>query len=188
MVELVRAGRKAEVPQEILQNGAIYHCGPIVNEDCGKWRVSSAGPTTSSRLTEDGAELVENDVFRVVIGKGTMGSKMVKALRGKGVYLKAVGGCAVCYAGNIKSTDVRWLELGYPEAVWVLEMNRFGPLIVGIDAYGCSLSAEVMEKVFENAHKIYREEGLDPKVRYQQNPNTVAGFSLEEVIEFCRSQ
>jgi fumarate hydratase subunit beta len=183
MVELVRAGRKAEIPQEILKNGAIYHCGPIVKQDCGRWLVSSAGPTTSSRMTEDGANLVENDVFHVVIGKGTMGAKMVRALRGKGVYLKAVGGCAVFYAGNIESTEVRWLEIGYPEAVWVLDMRRFGPLIVGIDAHGRSLSAKVMEKVFENAYKIYREEGLNPTVRYQQNPNTLAGLSLKEIME-----
>ena len=61
---------------------------------------------------------------------------MVKALRGKGVYLEAVGGCAVTYQKMIKQTRVHWLDLGYPEAVWVFDVSDFGPLMVGIDLKG----------------------------------------------------
>ena len=31
---------------------------------------------------------------------------------------------------------VHWPDLGMPEAVWILRVEKFGPLIVGIDAKG----------------------------------------------------
>jgi len=73
--------------------------------------------------------------------------------------------------------------LGYPEAVWIFDVSNLGPLVVGIDSTGNSLMEEVMEAVYENARRIYREEGLDPHKRYVQYPQTFAGLSLEEVIE-----
>jgi hypothetical protein len=54
---------------------------------------------------------------------------------------------------------------------------------VGIDAKGNSLAENVMETVYENARQIYREEGMDPQKRYVQYPQTVAGLSLEELIQ-----
>jgi fumarate hydratase, class I len=187
LVDLLRAKKRDEIPKEILRSRAVFHCGPIAQRVSGKWVVKSAGPTTSSRFTQDGTYLVEEGVTDVIIGKGTMGAKMVDAMKGKAVYLKATGGCAVCYGNAIQNTNVKWLELGYPEAVWVFDMKRFGPLIVGIDSKGNSLTSKVMESVYENAHRVYVEEGLESDVRYLQNPLTLAGLSLDEVIELCRS-
>jgi tartrate dehydratase beta subunit/fumarate hydratase class I family protein len=34
---------------------------------------------------------------------------------------------------------VEWLDLGIPEALWVLEVEDFGPLIVTMDSHGNSL-------------------------------------------------
>jgi len=187
MVENIKEGRREEIPREILDHGVIYHCGPVVAEESNRWCINAAGPTTSSRFTDDAAFLVENGVIKVAIGKGTMGIHMVNALKGRGVYLKAVGGCAVTYQKMIQKADVKWLELGYPEAVWIFDVRRFGPLIVGIDAAGNSLTEDVMEKVYENARGIYREERLDPHQRYVQYPQTFAGLSLEEVIEKAKA-
>ena len=64
-----------------------------------------------------------------------------------------------------------------------MTVKNFGPLVVGIDARGNSLAENVMETVYENARRIYREEGLDPNKRYVQYPQTVAGLSLEELIQ-----
>jgi tartrate dehydratase beta subunit/fumarate hydratase class I family protein len=37
-------------------------------------------------------------------------------------------------------SQVFWLEeLGMPEAVWVLEVKEFGPLVVAMDSFGQSL-------------------------------------------------
>ena len=33
---------------EAIRNGVIYHCGPVVLEEGGKFRVVAAGPTTST--------------------------------------------------------------------------------------------------------------------------------------------
>jgi fumarate hydratase subunit beta len=41
---------------------------------------------------------------------------------------------------------VHWLDLGMPEAVWVLRVEEFGPLIVGIDSKGEDIFAEVRER------------------------------------------
>jgi tartrate dehydratase beta subunit/fumarate hydratase class I family protein len=42
-----------------------------------------------------------------------------------------------------KITDVSqvyWLEeLGMPEAVWILEVKEFGPLVVAMDSFGRTL-------------------------------------------------
>lgn len=183
MIEKLKDGKRHEIPQKILETGVIYHCGPVITKESDGWSINAAGPTTSSRFTDDEAILVEQGIMKVAIGKGTMGRKMVNALRGKGVYLKAVGGCAVTYQKMIHGNNVEWLDLGYPEAVWIFDVTHFGPLIVGIDSRGNSLTEKVMEKVYENARTIYREENLDPHKRYAQYPQTFAGLSLEEVIE-----
>ncbi|MFH1351397.1 MAG: FumA C-terminus/TtdB family hydratase beta subunit [Pseudomonadota bacterium] len=183
MVERVKEGKRGEIPKEILENGTIYHCGPVIAQEGDGWHIEAAGPTTSSRFTTDAAFLVENGIIKISIGKGTMGEKMIKALKGRGIYLKAVGGCAVAYQKMIKRADVTWLDLGYPEAAWIFDVKNFGPLVVGIDSMGNSLTANIMEDVYENARRIYRQEGLDPEKRYVQYPQTFAGLSLEEVIE-----
>ncbi len=187
MVEMIKKGKRHEIPKEILDHGVIFHCGPVIERDSNRWRINAAGPTTSSRFTNDAAFLVDQGIIKVAIGKGTMGTKMVDALRGKGVYLEAVGGCAVTYQKTINQTEVNWLDLGYPEAVWVFDVSNFGPLVVGIDSQGNSLVQEVLEKVYENARDIYRKERLDPYKRYIQYPQTFAGLSLEEVIEKART-
>jgi fumarate hydratase class I len=183
MVENVKAGRREEIPEEIVNYKAIYHCGPVIAKEGENWCVNAAGPTTSSRFTNDSAFLVQNDIFNIVVGKGTMGRKMLAALKGRGVYLNATGGCAITYQKKIAKTEAKWLELGYPEAVWVFDVDHFGPLIVNIDSEGNSLTENVMDEVYENARNIYKIEGLDLNERYAQYPLTFAGLSLEEVIE-----
>ena len=183
MVDFVEAGEKEKIPQEIFKDGVIYHCGPVIAKVPDGWCINAAGPTTSSRFTDDAAVLIENGVINVMVGKGAMGSKVINALKGKGVFLRAVGGCAVTYKRSIVQNSVEWIDLGYPEAVWILNVNQFGPLVVGIDAKGNALMDTVMDTVFENAGRIYEEEGLDPRKRYAQYPQTFAGLSLEEIIE-----
>ncbi len=186
MVEKIRSAKKNEIPKEILECGVIFHCGPVISKSSDRWCINAAGPTTSSRFTNDAAFLVDQGVIKVAIGKGTMGKNMVKALRGKGVYLEAVGGCAINYRKMINETKVEWLHLGYPEAVWIFNVSHFGPLTVGIDSMGNSLVERVMEEVYKNVRGIYLQEGLDPGRRYIQYPQTFAGLSLEEVIEKAR--
>jgi len=183
MVDLVRAGEGDKIPKEILEHGAIYHAGPVIAKTPEGWCINAAGPTTSSRFTEDAAVLIEKGLINFIVGKGTMGTRAIHALKGKGVFLKAVGGCAVTYKRCITDNSVEWLDLGFPEAVWVMKVKEFGPLVVGIDSTGDSLVDNVLETVHENARRIYQEEGLDPNKRYIQYPQTFAGLSLEEVIE-----
>ncbi len=182
MVESVKSGKAGEIPGELLHHKAIFHCAPVVSREDEKWCANAAGPTTSSRFTDDGSFLVEKGVLNIAIGKGTMGNKMLEALKGRGVYLNATGGCAITYQKKVQHLEPQWLELGYPEAVWVMDVAHFGPLVVNMDSKGNSLTGKVMENVYENAREIYKEEGLDPNERYAQYPVTFAGLSLEEVI------
>jgi fumarate hydratase subunit beta len=138
------------IPFEL--NGAvIYHCGPLMQEINDKWEVVAAGPTTSARMSKMTPKLLEKYNVLALIGKGGM-TNVTEALKGKCVYLAFTGGCAALAAENIINVKgVHWFELGMPEAVWVLEVKEFGPLVVGIDANGNDLFSKIDKK----ARKIY---------------------------------
>ncbi|RLI41858.1 fumarate hydratase [Candidatus Bathyarchaeota archaeon] len=140
-----------------LEGSALYHCGPIVRRLNGEWRVLAAGPTTSMRMEPFEAELVKMGV-KVIIGKGGMGDKTKDSLRRYGsVYCAFTGGAAALAARHIESVvDVKWLDLGMPEAVWILRVKRFGPLIVSMDSHGRSLYEEVRSEAMRNLEEIFK--------------------------------
>jgi len=121
---------------------ALYHCGPLMKQEQGTWIAVSAGPTTSSRMEDVEDIILDRFDVHVIIGKGGMGERTSKALKKTGsVYLAFPGGAGVFAAEIItRVSQVYWLEeLGMPEAVWILEVKEFGPLIVAMDSTEQSL-------------------------------------------------
>lgn len=136
-----------EIPVS-LQNQIIYHCGPVVIKQGKGWKVTAAGPTTSTREEPYQADIIKKFGVRAVIGKGGMGDKTRKACQDYGcVYLHAVGGAAQVLAEAIKSVDnVHMLEkFGSPEAIWELTVKDF-PVVVTIDAHGQSLHSQIQNQ------------------------------------------
>lgn len=136
-----------QLPAEVnLQNGILYHCGPVVIKDeQGRWKVTAAGPTTSIREEPYQGDIIKHFGIRGVIGKGGMGERTLAACQEFGcVYLHAIGGAAQVLAECIKSVrNVYMLEkFGAPEAIWELEVERF-PAVVTMDSHGRSLHREV---------------------------------------------
>ena len=131
--------------RNVLAGGAIYHSGPIVKKEKGRWNFVSAGPTTSAR-----AELYQDKVIaafglRVVIGKGGMGPRTLSACQQYGaVYLHAIGGAGVYNAARVAEVlDVfKEEEFGLPEAMWKIRLDGLMG-IVTMDAHGRSLHREL---------------------------------------------
>ncbi|MFQ6085637.1 MAG: FumA C-terminus/TtdB family hydratase beta subunit [Candidatus Bathyarchaeia archaeon] len=136
----------SERPPLPLGGSAIFHCGPLVREVRGEWKVIAAGPTTSMRMEDYQAEVIRKFGVRIVIGKGGMGEQTREAMRRFGAaYLAFTGGAAQLTTKSIKRVkDVFWLDLGMPEAMWILEVQRFGPCIVAIDSKGNDLFEQVL--------------------------------------------
>ncbi len=155
------AKEKRTLPVE-LQGLAVFHCGPIVKKEDDKWTIVAAGPTTSTRMDIFEDEFIKNFKVRVVIGKGGMGKRTTDAMKKYGaVYGAFTGGAAVLAAKAIKNVrSVEWYDLGMPEAMWVMEVEDFGPLTVAIDAHGHNLFADVAKKVEEGRHNIYEKLGV----------------------------
>jgi fumarate hydratase class I len=133
-------------PPPVDMNGAaLYHCGPVMLQQNGKWITKAAGPTTSSREEPYQHYVIKTYGVRAVIGKGGMGAKTLAALKDFGaVYLNGIGGAAQFYARAVKEVKgVHWLEeFGIPEAMWHLRVENFAA-IVTMDAHGNSLHADV---------------------------------------------
>ncbi|NJE04019.1 FumA C-terminus/TtdB family hydratase beta subunit [Thermococcus sp. MV11] len=125
---------REELPFEP-EGAVIYHCGPVVRKRGESYKVVSAGPTTSARMNLYLEGILGLGV-RGIIGKGGM---EVGPFKGRAVYFAFTGGAGSLAARSIKRVKaVHWLDLGIPEALWVLEVEDF-PLIVAIDAHGGSL-------------------------------------------------
>ncbi len=124
-----------------LDGQVIFHAGPIIKEEANdNYEVIAIGPTTSMRMNPYEADVIEKGV-RVIIGKGGMDENVRQALiDNEAIYTVATGGCAALYVDAVlKTKDVTWLDLGIPEAMWELEVESFGPLIVAMDSKGNSL-------------------------------------------------
>ncbi len=140
---------------DLLKEGVIYHCGPVVKKEGDKWSFVAAGPTTSIREEPYQGKVIESYTVRGVIGKGGMGKATKEACRKFGaVYFHAVGGCGTTIAQSVKEVlDVHKLEeFGTPEAFWVIRVEDF-PVIVTIDSHGTSIH----EKVKKESKKVYEE-------------------------------
>jgi tartrate/fumarate subfamily iron-sulfur-dependent hydro-lyase beta chain len=132
-------------PSLDFRGGIIYHCGPVTLKKGGKWVVTAAGPTTSTREEPYQAGIIEKFGLRAVIGKGGMGEKTRLACEKFGcAYLHAVGGAAQVLAECIKEVqNVYGLDqFGAPEAIWQLKVENF-PVVVTIDAHGNSLHKDI---------------------------------------------
>ncbi|MEM1681889.1 MAG: FumA C-terminus/TtdB family hydratase beta subunit, partial [Sulfolobales archaeon] len=125
-----------------LRGLAILHAGPVMVKSGSKWVCRSIGPTTSMRMEYYEYEFIEKTGVKVVIGKGGMGSKTAEACKKfKAVYAVFPGGCGALGAEAVEEVvGVEWLDLGIPEALWILKVNELGPLVVTIDAYGNNLT------------------------------------------------
>ncbi len=158
-----------------LSSCAMWHSGPIAKQEAGRWRIVSAGPTTSSRFTPLGAQLIRALGIRVVIGKGTMGPAAAEAMKEiGGCFLNSTGGCAVLYARQVEEVvAVHWLDLGEPEAAWVVRVKDMGPLVVGIDSTGDSLFTQIKSRTAPNLARIYREAGVRPDEKLAYLPRRV---------------
>ena len=156
MIEYLRSGRQIPVD---LRGGVIYHAGPVAVKVGGSWRIISMGPTTSARMEEFEPEVIEKLGVKLIIGKGGMGPKTTEAMRRfKAAYAIFTGGAGVLAARAIKRVvDVHWLDLGIAEAMWVLEVEDFGPLTVMIDPTGRNFYEELRAGARSKVDELARE-------------------------------
>jgi fumarate hydratase subunit beta len=132
--------------REVLNGGMIYHCGPVVKKENSEYSFVAAGPTTSIREEPYEPEVIEKFGVRGIIGKGGMGAKTLEACGKFGcVYLHAIGGLAVILAQSVKKvlTVHKLEEFGTPEAMWVIEVDKF-PAVVTMDSHGKSLHDDIL--------------------------------------------
>ena len=160
-LEILRGGGSLPVD---LRGLALYHCGPVaVKQPDGSWKIVAAGPTTSMRMESVEAEFIERTGVKMIIGKGGMGARTAEAMRKhRAVYAVFTGGAGALAAEAIKSVKaVYWLDrLGMAEAMWVFEVEEFGPLIVTIDSTGANYYEERLREVADRAKEVKRELGL----------------------------
>jgi fumarate hydratase subunit beta len=156
LVDCFISGKKPPTPsdheayeaiKDILRNGVIYHCGPVVSGlDTRQYRFVAAGPTTSIREEPYQADVMRHFNLKGVVGKGGMGLKTLKACQEiPAVYFHAIGGAASLIAKSVQRVlGVQKLEFGSPEALWIIEVRDF-PAVVTMDSKGNSLHETVLQ-------------------------------------------
>ena len=128
-----------------LDGGVIYHCGPVVAQEDGRWRFVAAGPTTSAREEVYEDLVIEHFNVKAIIGKGGMGPRTLAACQKfKAVYLHAVGGAASLIAQSVIEVEAvhKKDEFGVPEAFWQIRVEGF-PAVVTMDSHGNSIHEQV---------------------------------------------
>ncbi len=143
----------------VLKDGMIYHCGPVVAEENGKYRFVAAGPTTSSREEPYESHVIEKFGVRGIIGKGGMGDQTLEACKKfKSVYLHAVGGAASLLANSVVDVIDVYMkeEFGVPEAFWVIRVKDFDA-VVTMDSHGNSLHKTIAKASSEIFNDLIRK-------------------------------
>ncbi len=156
---LIKQQRKLPVD---LSGQAVFHAGPIMREienRPGRYEVVSIGPTTSMRMEMYEQEFIAQTGVKLIVGKGGMGPDTAEGCRKhKAVHAVFPGGCAVLAANCVEEVErVEWLDLGMPEAMWVMRVKEFGPLIVSIDTRGNNLF-EINKSEFNRKKDVIVEE------------------------------
>jgi L(+)-tartrate dehydratase beta subunit len=147
--------------------GAVnFHCSPAaaVNPD-GTYTVGAVTATASFRFNKWLDDWFRLSGCNIIIGKGGVTSEIYRAhfVPNAAIYLTTVGyGTGALLGRGIKRVaDVYWLkELGLAQAVWVLDVENFGPFIVESDLDGNSLFERENARIAAGLGKLY--EGTRP--------------------------
>ncbi len=122
-----------------------FHCSPAASRnDDGTFTVGAVTATASFRFSKWIEAWFALSGCKMIIGKGGMSEADYKSyfVPNGAVYLTTVGyGTGALLGRGIKRVrDVHWLdELGIAQAMWVFEVENFGPLLVDCDRAGNSL-------------------------------------------------
>jgi len=140
---------------------ANFHCSPAatVNAD-GSYTVGAVTATASFRFAQWLDGWFKLSGCNVIIGKGGMTSEVYRKsfVPNHAIYLTTVGyGTGALLGRGIKRVaGVYWLEeLGLAQAVWVLDVDKFGPFLVESDLAGNSLFERENAKIAPGLAKLY---------------------------------
>ena len=156
-------GLEPPVPFRSLGN-ANFHCSPAASVgDDGAYNLGAVTATASFRFSRWLSRWFEMSGCRVVIGKGGMTEEDYRAhfVPNGAIYLSTVGyGTGALLGRGIRRViDAHWLEeLGIAQAMWVLEVENFGPFLVESDSRGRSLFEREGRAVNRRVDGLY--EGL----------------------------
>ncbi len=140
---------------------ANFHCSPAatINPD-GSHKVGAVTATASFRFGRwlDGFFKISG--CNVIIGKGGMTSESYRQffVPNNAIYLTTVGyGTGALLGRGIRRVaGVYWLEeLGLAQAVWVLDVENFGPFLVESDLDGNSLFERENAKIAPGLERLY---------------------------------
>lgn len=145
---------------------ANFHCSPAATiEDDGSLNVGAVTATASFRFAKwlDGWFKISG--CNVIIGKGGMTSEIYRQtfVPNNAIYLTTVGyGTGALLGRGIKKVvAAHWADkLGLAQAIWVLDVEKFGPFLVESDLDGNSLFERENAKIAANIDKLY--EGTRP--------------------------
>jgi L(+)-tartrate dehydratase beta subunit len=160
-------GHEPPLDLRALTNVSFQSSPAGVEVSPGEFRVSSLQATASFRYAQYMPDLLERYGVKAVVGKAGMSQKVYQDVFTKhgAVCLSTVGyGLGAIYGRAIQRVlGVYWVkELGISEALWVLELNELGPLLVEGDARGNSFFSQVNEEINQRLGSLY--EGLKPPV------------------------
>jgi L(+)-tartrate dehydratase beta subunit len=149
-------------------SAANFHCAPAAaaNPD-GGYTLSAVSGTASFRFSKWIENWFRISGAKIIIGKGGMKPEDYKRyfVPNGAIYLTTVGygTGALLGRGVTRVRDLFWRdELGLAQALWVFEVENFGPFIVESDMKGDSLFERENAKIAEGLAKVY--EGTRPAV------------------------
>lgn len=150
------AAREEQLPFD-LKRAVIYHVYTSVTESDSGPHLNYLGATTSALLNRIEPQFIRTFKLGAIIGKGGMDKVCLDAMREVGcVFLAQVGGASALYTAKVKGiSEIYWEDMG-TERVLGLELEKFGPLIVGMDASGNSLYEQVQIKLKDKLPDLYK--------------------------------
>jgi L(+)-tartrate dehydratase alpha subunit len=128
----------------------------------GKYMVNSLQATAGFRYAQWMDRLFERHGVRAVLNKGGMSKEMYETVfkkHGVVCFSTMPYGIGAIYGKAVTGVrDVYWKEhLGMSEAMWLLEVEELGPLLVDGDTLGNSYVAEHADEVNAPLMEIYKE-------------------------------
>ncbi len=163
----VEEGHGLPAPLDVIGN-VNFHCSPAAaKRDDGSYEIGAVTATASFRFANWLDDWFAISQAKIIIGKGGMpgGVYRQKFVPNNAIYLTTVGyGTGALLGRGIKQVvEVYWMEeLGIAQAMWVFDVENFGPFLVESDVAGNSLFERENAKVAARLDDVY--EGLKPAI------------------------